>query len=123
MHPYKQSNRHAPPPDLFRDRPTFGELYPYFKGSRRERRKPRRIDLILSADADAWSLQLEQAWLVGDSPLSVKKRVKTPKGPLKGGEGTERRRQPVVKTKTVNLRCQEGKGGYLCEQKGVANRS
>lgn len=93
--------------DPLRDNATFGELYPFFEGSRRkERRKPRRLDLILTKGDN---LRLVKHWTDGHKPIQVDRREKS----RRGEEAKNEERQ---KTQKVKLRCQQGRGGNTCEQ-------
>lgn len=87
----------------FRANATFGELYPFFDGSR-ERRKPRRIDLVLVGPG----LEATDTWTDGGDAIQTEKS-RRPKPDEAGGK---KRRERPKKTK---LRCKEGKGGYCCE--------
>lgn len=90
---------------LLRHQPTFGELYPFFPGSR-ERRRGRRLDLILHSPA---TFELLEAWTDGGQPL----RTSQPKRSRKGGQSATNEARPP---RNVKLRCTEGKGGHCCEQ-------
>ena len=91
----------------FRQAPTFGTLYPFFVGSR-ERRKARRLDLIL---ASAGRFDVTESWTEGDRAIEVER--KQPKKKKKGArpDAGKQRRKP----KMVKLKCREGLGGYCCE--------
>lgn len=96
--------------DLLRDNATFGELYPYFEGSRRrEKRKPRRLDIIL---ARGDNLKLVKLWTDGQKAIQIDKRDR----PQKEDKGSQKSEQ---KSHKVKLRCQQGKGGHLCEKSAV----
>lgn len=93
--------------DPLRDNATFGELYPYFPGSRRkEKRKPRRLDLILVKGDD---LTFGSYWTEGDKPIAVE-RIEKP-------ARVDERSVPLKSSKKhkVRLKCKEGKNGHCCE--------
>lgn len=93
--------------DLLRDNATFGELYPFFEGSRRkEKRKPRRLDVIL---ARGDNLKLVKLWTDGHKAIQIDKRDR----PRKEDNGAAKSEQRSHK---VKLRCQQGKGGHLCKK-------
>lgn len=99
--------------DPLRDNATFGELYPFFEGSRRkERRKPRRLDLML-VKGDSW--RLIKYWTDGHKPIQVDRREK----PRKSEDSKSTEQQ---KTQKVKLRCQQGRGGNTCKLCGMKAR-
>lgn len=89
--------------DPLRDNATFGLLYPFYEGSRRkEKRKPRRLDLVLVKGDE---IQLVRQWTDGHIPIQVDRRERSSKEV----------KEDEVKTQKVKLRCQQGKGGNTCE--------
>ncbi|KAK9899059.1 Endonuclease/exonuclease/phosphatase [Cystobasidium minutum MCA 4210] len=90
--------------DPLRDYATFGELYPFFEGSRRrEKRKPRRLDIVL---ARGDNLKLVKLWTDGSKPVQIDKRDR-PHNVVKDSQAAKQ------KSYKVKLRCQQGKGGNL----------
>lgn len=103
--------------DSLRDGPTFGSLYPFFPNSN-ERRKPRRIDLILGSRG---AFQLLSTRTEGGRPVEVERKEKRKTTQQDGQTGGQPGSTTVQsdgggkskKRKKMKLRCQEGKGGYL----------
>jgi len=99
----------------FRQNPTFGDLFPFFEHSK-DKRKPRRIDLILT-QRDRF--EVARTWTDGDRPLKVDKRRREERRPPDSEKPSSRgpsngRPSSVTKDKTqkVKLRCREGKNGF-----------
>jgi hypothetical protein len=99
------SKQSVPALDPLRDMPTWGSLFPYYEGSkRREKRKPRRLDLILVRGP---ALRLSRYWTDGDKPIQVERNVKPHKPMAKSAKGKPNGQR-------VRLRYNRGKSGYCC---------
>ena len=107
-----QASRNSPstPEQLLRHQPTFGELYPYFAGSR-EKRKARRSDLILHSREHFSALQ---CWTDGAKAIE--------QAPQKHRRGDNAHGQGENQQRPRKLRCAQGKGGFACELKRKSPR-